>query len=320
MSLRLADADTALLGMLADLRVATLRQLATALDRNAHALRRRLDDLAEQGLIRVVPRLPRALRGRPEHMVRLCEPGFDLLRICGRLPPEMRWEETLADRGQKSEHDLLVSDFRVQLIQLQRFLPAVRVRDFGRITQSQASGAECAHSMQERFVDDETEAEIELFPDDVFSLTHRELGKTLLFFLEADRGTEPRTSAIAGRGLAAKIDAYCSLLRVGQYLRYEEILGATLRGFRLLLLIERSARWAAVSRLVRETSPSRFIWLTRRELLLQQGCWGPLWTVGGEVTAPCESILGSKMPQPCPTPAELRPGKARKGLADGDSA
>lgn len=38
MGLRLADADTALLGMLADLRVATLDQLAIALNRNAHAL------------------------------------------------------------------------------------------------------------------------------------------------------------------------------------------------------------------------------------------------------------------------------------------
>jgi|CXWL01.1.fsa_nt_gi hypothetical protein len=143
------------------------------------------------------------------------------------------------------------------------------------------------------------------------SVAHRELDKTLLFFLEADRATEPLTSARRGRGLAGKIAAYQAYLQVGQHARYEEILKTSLRGFRMLLLVEGSSRWVSACRLVRESPPSEFIWLTRRDLLLQVGCWGPIWAAGGRITEPHQSILGTKMPQPCPTPSEVGRKNAR---------
>ena len=54
MSLRLSDADAAILIALADCHVLTLAQMATLLDRNANSLRRRLSALADQGMINVL--------------------------------------------------------------------------------------------------------------------------------------------------------------------------------------------------------------------------------------------------------------------------
>jgi hypothetical protein len=192
------------------------------------------------------------------------------------------------------------------LVQLQRFLPAVAVRYFGQSACCSDEDPGSVDSVHERFNPEEAGDMIEFTPDAVFSLTHRELEKTLLFFLEADRATEPLTSARGGgRGIYSKVAAYQAYLRVGQYKRYEDVLRTKLRGFRLLLLVDGATRLAALCRLVRETPPSDFIWLTSREQLIQSGCWAAIWTVGGRMTDPLQSILGTKMPQPCPTPSEL---------------
>jgi hypothetical protein len=305
MSLRLSDADAAILIALADYHVLTLAQLAIAVDRNSNSLRRRLRALADQGMINVLARRRPAFQGRPEHMVLLCEPGFDLLRACGRVPRSAAWERDSVRRAQHTEHELLINDLRIQLVQIQRFLPAVVVRCFVQNPLCPGEHPDSVDSIHEKFQLDATGEQIEFTPDGVFSLTHRELEKTLLFFLEADRATEPLTSARGGRGLSAKLAAYQAYLSSDRYRRYEDILRAKLRGFRLLLLVDGAARFAAVCRLVRETPQSEFVWVTSREQLLHGGCWGPVWTVGGRITDPSQSILGTKMPVPCPTPPEL---------------
>jgi hypothetical protein len=306
MALRLSDADAAILIALADYHVLTLSQLAAVLDRNSNSLRRRLSSLADQGMVNVLARRRPALQGRPEHMVSLCEPGFDLLRACGRVPRSAAWERESTRRAQHTEHELLINDLRVQLVQLKRFLPVVEVRYFEQGTLCTEGHSGSITSIHEKFCPDDGGETVEFIPDGVFSLTHRELEKTLLFYLEADRATEPLTSSRTGaRGIAAKIAAYQAYLRVGQYKRYEDLLRTRLRGFRLLLLVDGTSRFAALCRLVRDSSPSDFIWLTNREQLMHIGCWAAIWTVGGRITDQPQSILGTKMPQPCPTPAEL---------------
>ena len=76
-------------------------------------------------------------------------------------------------------------------------------------------------------------------PDGVLAVTHTELGRTLLFFLEADRGTEPCNSARGDRSsVRQKITNYQEYFAIQQYKRYEKIMKCELRGFRLLILTE----------------------------------------------------------------------------------
>jgi len=323
MSLRLSDADSAILTVVAEHHVLTVVQLAIVLGRNPNSLCRRLNVLAEQGMINVLARRRPALQGRPEHMVTLCEPGFDLLRACGRVPRSAAWIRESARRSQNAEHELLINDLRVQLVQLERLLPAFQVRYLARRLISADEEPESVPTIHETIHLEDSDETVEFVPDGVFSLTHRELGKTLLFFLEADRATEPLTSARGrNRGLAAKIVAYQAYLQTGQYERYEDILRTKLRGFLLLLLVDGVARWASACRLAREMPPSNFIWLTSRDQLLSAGCWSAIWAEGGKITEPLQSILGSKMPQRCPSPGELAHKLPRRtpGTQDDESA
>ncbi len=120
---------------------------------------------------------------------------------------------------------------------------------------------------------------------------------TLLFFLEVDMGTETIASRRPGGGdVRQKIVVYQSCFRGGLYKRYEPILGARLRGFRVLVLAHTSSRLAALCRLVRETPPSDFVWLTDQERMFSQGIWAPIWARGGHIDSPPQSILGTEMP------------------------
>jgi len=305
------DTDLGILAALVQHRVMTISQLAALLRRNPAALRRRLKLLADQNTIGVSVRRRPGVQGRPEHLVVLSAAGFDLLKTAGQVPQSAMWAPEAAVRMHQIEHELLINDLRVQLVQLERFLPPIAVRYFAGATPPTDSEPSASPFIHERFSLDGSPAPIAFIPDGVFSLTHRELGKTLLFFVEADRGTEPQTSAKAGRGLSAKLVAYQAYLRIGRYRRYEEVVGAKLRGFRLLILVDGSRRLAAVCRLVRESPPSDFVWVTSREQALRHGCWAPVWTPGGKIGDELHSILGTQMPCPCPSPSEL------PGLADG---
>jgi hypothetical protein len=140
----------------------------------------------------------------------------------------------------------------------------------------------------------------------VIALTHRELGKTLLFFLEVDRENQPLRSSSRPQGaVQRKIFNYQAYLRLERYRRYEQILQCRLIGFRLLILTCSPSHLAAICRLVRQAAPSDFIWLTDQESLLSRGIWAPIWVRGGRATEPPESILGTRMPNPCPAPTEL---------------
>ncbi len=147
---------------------------------------------------------------------------------------------------------------------------------------------------------------VEFIPDGVFATTHEELRKTLLFFLEVDMGTEPLTrKRRSARNVRQKIINYRICFQSQRYKRYEKILKCQLRGFRVLFLTNHPTRLAALCRLVRDTPPSEFIWLTDHERMFAEGIWSPLWVRGGRDAEPLDSILGSKMSEPCPKPSDL---------------
>jgi len=302
---RISELDLNLLSALAEYRVVTVAQLALVLKRNINSLRRRLPELATRKLIRLNLRRRSVRQGRPEHCVMLSENGLDLLRVSGRgsVPTNVLEAPTL--RGPNIEHALLINDLRTQLTLLPLACPSVRVQDLSSLDSSpDRDTGEVTAPM--RVAEARAYGREDLVPDAVFALTHQSLAKTLLFFLEADRATEPlQSEARPSRCIAGKIDAYQDWLRAGQYKRYESVVGAGLRGFRLLFLVDRAARWTSMCRLLFDTPSSEFVWVTSRGHLLREGCWAPIWVVDGRITEPAQSILGSQAPDPCPTPAQL---------------
>jgi len=303
-AMKLVHSDTELLGSLADLRVASIGQLAIVLDRTAHGLQRRLRILEQANLVEVLARALTPRRGRPEHVLALTKAGREALGVSGgKGSPEVKVHKEV----RYVEHQLLITEFRVQLIQLQRFLPGIQVQYLSSTHAGLCRIEPSPRAIGTRSVPTRGDApQVTFIPDGAFALTHQDAGKNLLFFLEVDRGNEPLTSGDAQRPfLQSKISVYREYLLSERYKRFETILNTPLKGFRLLIVLAGRARLAGLLELVRVEAVTDFVWSTDVERLKDQGCWGPVWIMGGRLAEPPQSILFSRMPQPCPTPGDL---------------
>ena len=300
---RLTPTDWTLLGIVAEYHVLTVSQLAAVLHRNTNALRRRLRALREDGLLCIDTPCHTGTRGRPESVISLTSGGYNLLVREGRVA-KVPSEQSRSHGRRSIEHTLLVNDFRMQFDQLGRVVAGLITSFYP--TRSSADAAEHV-DVRERFESSSAEnGWVDFIPDGVCSVRCSESGRTVLFYLEADRGTEPEVSRRhPGRGFRAKIQNYQACFEKGRYRRWESTMSCKLSGFRLLVLAEEQRRLARLCRLVRQTPPSNFIWLADRDSLKQHGLWAPIWVAGGRQQDEPLSILGTRMPDPCPMPRDV---------------
>jgi len=205
------------------------------------------------------------------------------------------------------DHQLLVNDFRVQLVQMQRIVPGLAVQFLSPTSPLLRRSSDDRPIVHERIEPESGFGEAREFtPDGVVSLAHAELGKTLLFFLEVDMGTETLASpSRVPLDVRQKVVNYQAYFRLGRYRRYEQTWGCALRGFRVLFLVDSATRMAGICRLVQDMPPSDFVWVTDRAALLSGGVWSAIWARGGRLGMPPESVLGRLVPNPSPAPASL---------------
>ena len=307
MTFRLTPDDCDMFADVAEYRLLTLSQIAILHGRNIRSLRRRFRSFEEDGLVRSAPQRLGSDRGRPEGVISLTEGGVDLLKSRGRLAADIPSDHATADRISCVDHQLLVNMFRIQLTRFPRIVPGLRLQFFSPLSPTLQRSEDDRPWVYEAFRGDRDEGEwIRFTPDGVFTLTFEKLGKTLLFFLEADRGTETLASPTGGgTDIRGKLLNYQTYFHRKKYKRYEQTCGAALRGFRLLFLTNTRSRIAAMCRLVREAPPSDFIWLTDQTRLASDGAWAAIWARGGHLDRAPESILGSQLPVPAPKPDEL---------------
>ena len=120
--------------------------------------------------------------------------------------------------------------------------------------------------------------------------------KTLLFYLEADMGTETLASTSRDpKDIRQKILNYQTLFRSRLYKRYEAVFKSKLNGFRLLFLVNSEPRLISLCRLIREMPPSDFIWLTDQGKMFSRGLAAKIWARGGRNEDPPQSILGPRL-------------------------
>ena len=294
MTFRLAPTDFELLQAIAESRIATAPQLAALLGRSAKGVRDRTSKLIAEGLLEEVTRGRGQRRGRPERIVSLGESAVTILKERGLVDAGMRAGDIMGGSIRCQNHQLLLNWVRVHLFQIERVLPRLEVRFL-----AHNSPFLPAESASLSIVTDPEPGQakpqrvVSVKPDATFSICDREQGKTLLFFLEVDLGTE--TLASPQRELTdirQKILNYGACFDRLVYKRYEKLWDCQLNGFRLLFLTDTLARLSTLSSLVQEMPPSDFIWLTEQARMFKDGISAQIWARGGRLDIPPQSMLG----------------------------
>jgi len=286
MAFRLDATDLDTLSLIADFRVLSTRQAAILLQQSDRAVRRRLNQLRDAGLINLEHRSVGKGRGRPEGVITLAAGGSETLQAAGRAVTEVIGPVL---QLHALAHDVLVNWVRVHLVLATRAVSRISLK-YHRPPCVPTYARSKAHKSNGTAKESEP---FDLIPDGVFAITDKTSGKSLLFFLEVDMGTESQTSANRdATTILGKLQAYKELFRSAGYQRYEKILGATFRGFRVLFVAHTYARRVQLSRLVEQVKPSEFIWLTDQDRIFRDGISAEIWSRGGRIDGQPESILG----------------------------
>lgn len=215
-------------------------------------------------------------------IVHLDKAGADI--VAGHLqvdPAELRWKEK--SRTPKDyyflNHFLAINDFRIalqqacenSLVNLLGFIP----ESYGEKT----SKGGVTKYIRDVVCDIKTRREsIGHTPDAVFAL--QKDGKSALFFLEIDRGTE--TVSDADKGVLKCVRFYLNYLADGKYQRYAGDFGcAEFKGFRALIITTsdtrlKNCRLAAKS-LEFPVQGKRFVWVSTYERINKDGPLEQVW-------------------------------------------
>ena len=296
-----------ILTSLAEYRVLTCRQLLALHQGNERALRKKLRKLEKDSLVVRNAKIFSQKQGRPEDMLSLTDEGVQLLKNEKILDSSIPANRVKTTGVHSLQHQLLTNDFRIQLVLIERIIPEISVSFLSPATPFIPRSQNDKPMVHESFSIDEANHQwIGYTPDGVFSISHRSLNKTLLFFLEVDMATESLVSNNRPKAsIAGKITNYKLAYKISRYKRYEKFWNCKLHGFRLLFLTSNSSRMIKLCQLVQQMSPSDFIHVTDQEAMVSEGAWAKIWYKGGRLDQPQVSILGSKIPQFPLKPNEL---------------
>jgi hypothetical protein len=198
----------------------------------------------------------------------------------GHLPEHITPDTDKPTNPTMIDHDLLLNWFIIHLLALDR----------------NESGLVSEHRIGRPTMDGNTCGADRIIPDAVFIITHKESGKTLLFFLEVDMGTETIASANRNhKDIRQKVVNYQNLFRSDDYKYYESVFRSGLSGFRLLFLSNTASRMKSLCNLVKNMPPSNFVWLMDQDQMFKNGLFGKRWVKGGLTRKPLESILGKEL-------------------------
>jgi hypothetical protein len=267
--------DVAVLRRVADYRVLTVSQLTELAFVSEQMARRWIRRAERESWVTKHAGVLEAGRGRPEAVLQLSEPGIALVAKNGGINSQYAPLDARLFR-----HQLLISTFRLQLRRIEDDDISITFRT------SLSWPATMGNGIKDQGND------AHLIPDGVFSISSKRLGKCLLFLLEADCSTESLASSKGG-DIRAKIINYRGMLGRGLYRKYESHFGNQFRGFRVLFVTTTAQRCEQFCRLVRQMSPTDFVWVADQKRM-SEGLAGSIWHRGGrEETG---SILGGNNP------------------------
>jgi len=277
--------------------------LAQRLGVSEQMIRRRSRNLADCGLLKAMPRNPGQGRGRPEWIYSLTSEGVRLLAKQKILPEGVPHEQVTATGLERMiEHQLMLNSLAVKFAHIGEKGGQSAVHFISSTSPFHSSNTGGTLLLDKvEFPDGRTET---LKPDAAVCITHKGLGKSLLFFVEIDMGTEVVADPkhLSRADVRRKIIMYRNYLGRCGYRRYggENLFNARFNGFRVLLLAATAKRYEALCRLARTMPPSDFIWLTHQSALENEGCGGSIWAAGGREGLPFSILRRAQVEDSAP--------------------
>ncbi len=296
MALRLNKKDRKIVSLIAEHKILTVSQLAALTQRSRQVIRRRLRLFLGEELVFTRMRGYGRGAGRPEDIIFLTEKGVMFLRNEEIISDHVICTTESEIDNFPIDHQLLSNWFHIHLIHVEAAISQLTVQSLDSSLRAKNQNSKDPFSQGLIRVENGRNEYLEFIPDGIFSIKDKKTGKTLLFFLEVDMGTEPiATRDRNPKDLRQKILNYQALFRTGQYKRYEKVFDEKFTGFRLLFLANSNLRFTAICRLVQEMPPSDFIWLTDQERMFSDGLSAEIWVRGGKTDRSPQSIIGPNL-------------------------
>jgi hypothetical protein len=218
----------------------------------------------------------------PESIFRVTAKGLQMVAEClGVERDDLKWNEATTKPKDYyfMRHFLEINDFRITLrhacaaqhVKLVGFIPDYvgERTDKGGIVKY-VRDVICDKTAERR--------EVSHTPDGVFALERH--GKTALFFLEIDRGTE--TISDKDKGVLKALHFYTQYLTNDGYQRYTKDFGVEeFKGFRSLFVTSSALRLTnirqATTALKVPQKALQFQWIATSEQVTKEGVFGPIW-------------------------------------------
>ena len=291
MRFRMTTGDCEILRMVTECRIVTTPQLAALLSRGGKSLNRRITQLVNQGFLADVARGPGQRRGRPERVVSATASGIRVLQERKLVDAGIPSEAILDDGVPSQGHQLLLKWVRAYL---HHVVPQLKIQFLAHNSPFLPSGFSNVSIITDPVPGEVGPQKIiSLKPDAAFSISDTGRDKTVLFFLEVDRGTEILASPKrTPTDIRQKILNYGMCFDTRAYKKYESLWNCQLNGFRLLFVADSIPRLSTLCSLVQAMPPSDYIWLTVADRMFEDGISAEIWVRGGRLDASPHSIFG----------------------------
>jgi len=286
--------DYKILETVAEFRVLTPSQISVFFRKNKQVVWRRLHILEKEGMIQVVKREFGRRRGRPENSLGLTECGFKVLKEKEILDEKITYEKVSSVSTDNTDHQSLLNWFRIHLEHIEKALPRMKIKVMAYNSPFLPKCPNDRIFITNFLPCSDNERGIKFTPDAVICTNDSVTGKSCLFFLEVDCGTE--TIASPKRDMTdirQKISNYGTYFDSLGYKHYEDVFKNNFNGFRLLFLTHTSGRLAALCKLTQEIPSTDFVWLTDFNSIIEKSISDRIWVKGGHLQCPRHSIIGS---------------------------
>jgi hypothetical protein len=252
-SVVVSPSEKKLLGILVEYRFLTVEILSRLLDKGLRSVQKQIRTMVKRGLIITTPRMKTSGKGRPELI--LCLSPIGQRVILNQRENKREFARDYFQLKGNVEHQLLINNFRTIL---SRYANDDTDLSMKYLSSNLYQPSLNNFSIKEKFIVGSTP--FEFIPDGVLTLHSQKEGKTLLFFLEADMGTEGiRGTGTSRNTIEQKIMNYQLLFALNKYERYESVFGVNLTGFRVLIVVNSEERKELISRFLKITENVGFV-------------------------------------------------------------